>query len=76
MTAIPLSLTVAKEVFGIDLKINDTTWYADFINIISNTLSSWRTTVICGAATTIGGIIRAFPDTARLVEKKKNKCIL
>ena len=73
ITAIPLSLTVAKEVFGIDLKINDTTWYADFCNTMFNTLSSWHTTVVCGAVTTIGGIIGAFPDTARLVDKKEKQ---
>ena len=70
ITAIPLSLTVAKEVFGIDLKINDTTWYADFINTMFNALSSWHTTVVCGLVTTIGGIIGAIPDTARLVDEK------
>ena len=70
ITAIPLSLTVAKEVFGIDLNINNTTWYADFCNTMFNALSSWHTTIVCGAVTTIGGIIGAFPDTARSVDEK------
>ena len=73
ITAIPLSLTVAKEVFGIDFKINDIGWYADFINTIFEPLSSWRTTVVCGAVTTIAGIIGSFPDTARLVDKKEKQ---
>src|SRR5699024_7545751 len=73
ITAIPLSLTVAKEVFGIDFKIIDIGWYADFINTIFEPLSSWRTTVVCGAVTTIAGIIGAFPDTARLVDKKEKQ---
>lgn len=70
ITAIPLSLTVAKEVFGIDFKINNPTWYTDFFNSMFNFLSSWSTTASCGIASTISGIILSIPDTVKLVDEK------